>query len=152
MVPCRLLACLVLLPVAASAGATVPYGEPFTLAVDQTECVGSGELQIGFSGILADSRCPADALCFWPGDAAASLLVQPAGADPELIVLHTYVDFARQIDFGIWRVILRGVAPYPTSSTVPIDPESYVVTVEVQLLGPVTFARTAWGAAKARYR
>ena len=152
MVPRRLLACLLLLPVAASAGAAVPYGEPFTLAVGQAAAVGPGNLLVGFVEVLEDSRCPADVVCFWPGDAAASLLVQPLGADPVFIVLHTYYDFDRQLDIGLWRIILHGVMPYPMSIMTPIDPASYVVTVEVQLLGPVVITPTTWGAAKARYR
>jgi hypothetical protein len=147
-----LLACLLLLPVATTAGAAVPYGEPFTLAVEQAESVGTDGLLVGFAGLLEDSRCPADVLCFWPGDAAASLMIQPAGQDPEFIVLHTFADFARQIDIGLWRIILHGVMPYPASIMVPIDPAAYEVTVEVQLLGPVEITRTTWSAAKARYR
>ena len=150
MVP-HLPAYLLLLPALAAAGDTVPFGQPFSLAVAETTVVGS-QLEVAFVGILADSRCPADVLCVWEGDAAAGIMIRPFGRDPEIIVLHTHEAWGRERDLGSWRIVQLGVAPYPASATIPIDPETYVVTLQVDATGPVAGVPTAWGAAKAGYR
>lgn len=147
----HLFACLLLLPAAALAADGVPFGQPFVLGVNESVVVGA-QVAVGFLEVPADSRCPADVLCFWPGDAEVSLLIRPLGRDPEYFVLHTYDDFGRELDLGAWRFSLLDLAPYPATAAIPIDPATYVVTLKVDLLGPVEVAPCRWGAAKARYR
>jgi hypothetical protein len=147
----HLLAFLLLLPMLAVAGDPVPFGQPFSLAVAETSIVGF-QLEVAFVEILADSRCPADVLCVWEGDAAAKIMIRPIGRDPEIIDLHTHEAWGRERDLGAWRIMLLEVVPYPESATIPIDPATYVVTLQVDAIGPAAGVPTAWGAAKAGYR
>ena len=147
----HILACLAVLLCAT----TVPaedYDMPFILGSGESVAVGPDGLVGGFDQIATDSRCPADAYCFWPGDAETVLFAERPAFAVEFFTLHTYYDWDHTTVLGAWRVTLLQVSPYPQSSGVPIPPETYRVTLEVSLLEPVGFEPTSWGAAKARYR
>jgi len=145
---------LAVLCLAASAlpAAAVPYGTPFVLTPGTSVVVGEEGLVVGFDGILSDGRCPTGVLCFWPGDAAASLNADAPWCDAQQFVLHTYYDYDRSAELCQVVVHLLLVEPYPVFDGPPIDPADYVVTLMVEEAGPVETVRQSWGTVKSIYR
>ncbi|MBC8426218.1 hypothetical protein H8E07_19050 [bacterium] len=128
-----------------------PLGVPFTLGIGESVVVGNGGLEVGFDIILSDSRCPADAYCFWEGDAAADLWSDDPDGEPLGFVLHTTL-YPQQVYTGDYRIELIWVAPYPMSSGVPIPPETYEVMLVVLSTVPTQDEARTWGAVKTIYR
>lgn len=69
-----------------------------------------GRLTVSFTD-LADSRCPANVVCAWEGDAAATLRLDARGA-VATPVLHTRLEPKRVVHAG-YEVTLLHVEPYP---------------------------------------
>jgi len=107
---------------------------------------------LAFDVVEEDSRCPANAYCFWEGNAACRFrMIQPAGGD-EAFVLNTAWDFVRTWQGGGWLITLVGLNPYPADFEIPIDPDSYVAFVTAEYLGVVDSEVQPWGSIKALYR
>ncbi len=106
---------------------------PLTLKPGQSGRVGL--LKVTFLRILADSRCPADVICVWQGNAAVQLAVirlgQPRTA--RRIVLNTGLA-PSEARVHEYRILLGEVQPSPIS-TKPISFRDYRVTVHVDLVG-----------------
>lgn len=146
-----LFAVLLLMGLSLPAHAGHPFGQPFDLNVGASLELGDDGLNAGFVGILEDSRCPEGVTCFWEGDAAAHLWLQVAGQARQEFVLHSASSLGQQaIVLGDYTVRLVLVAPYPVPD-VPIEPDTYVVTLVV-LEGAVAAEARAWGTIKALYR
>jgi len=140
---------LVILSLPAHAGH--PFGQPFDLHVGAALELGDDTLNVGFVGILEDSRCPEGVTCFWEGDASVHLWLQVAGQARQEFVLHSAGSLGQQsIEMGDYTVSLVLVAPYPVID-VPIDPDSYVITLVVHE-GAVNEEVRSWGAIQALYR
>lgn len=134
-----------------NAALAVPPGEPFTLGVGESVPVGGYGLVVGFNAILADSRCPMDAFCFWEGDAEAELWADDGREAPLVFSLHTTL-YPQSILYGDYEIELLWVAPYPVSWSLPIDPETYEVMLVVLTGLPVGNETSTWGGVKAIYR
>ena len=145
-----LLSFLLLAVLVLPAQAGHPFGQPFSLNVGEFQWLGDDEVMIGFYRVSSDSRCPTGVWCFWEGDAATDLWLQIPGEPRLEFVLHTAYDFQHSIDLGPYSVSLLLVAPYPLVN-VPIDPESYVVSLVV-FMAPVDVEARTWGTIKALYR
>lgn len=104
-------------------------GETFRLRPGQTARLRGENLVIGFRGIGADSRCPRDVTCVWQGDAVARIGASTDGSDFEPFDLHTGLE-PMAVEFAGRTIRLVAVEPYPSSSE-PIDPSRYVVTLRV---------------------
>ena len=50
-------------------GPTVPMNRQFTLAPQEAAAIEGTGRRVQFVGVNGDSRCPADAICIWVGDA-----------------------------------------------------------------------------------
>ena len=90
---------------------------------------------IHFSGVLEDSRCPADVQCVWAGNAQAALGVGPprgTQGPTERVLLNTMEEKRSGEAWGL-RLTLVDLSPAPRS-TQPIPPESYVIRVKVEPL------------------
>jgi hypothetical protein len=102
----------------------VPLGSEFTLKPGESAFMQSTDLQVGFQGVVNDSRCPGDATCIQAGDAVVALQVGTAqvtlrsNTAPEQVV-------------GIYRVRVTRVEPYPFASQPPIAPADYRATLVV---------------------
>ena len=93
-----------------------------------------GDVTVGFGKITQDSRCPTGAVCVWEGQAIASLWASPAARNFaeqfELTLRAGHPDLATKAILG-HRFTLLQVEPHPAIGT-HIDPEQYVITVEVE--------------------
>jgi hypothetical protein len=97
---------------------SVPLNQEFTLAPGQMSELESTSLRVQFTRVTGDSRCPADAVCVWGGDALVHVRMSDSGsADYEL---HTGDQTKAVITHGGIRLELVKLEPYPFSArTIP---------------------------------
>jgi hypothetical protein len=117
-----------------SATACLSNGPSSPSPVDRQVVLAPGEaavasgLNVRFLRVLEDSRCPADALCVWIGDAVVRIDIS-AGQDQAERDLHTANK--QPVSFNGSRIELVALAPYPYSSG-PIRPEDYRATLRIR--------------------
>ena len=100
-------------PTAPSEG--VPLGREFALRPGESVTIQPTGLRVSFQGVVEDSRCPADAICVWAGDAVVALSV---GARD----LQLRSSSAPESVVGAYRVRLERVEPYVyRDKTIPPD-------------------------------
>ena len=109
-------------------GRGVPLGQPFRLGVGESASVQGAAFSLGFEQVVEDSRCPADALCVWAGDARLRAWARLDGHPRRDIELHTWQPNPLELD-GV-RIEVEALEPFPYSN-VRIDPRGYVVTLVV---------------------
>ena len=109
----------------------IAAGVEFELALGGTARLGGGDLQIAFSEVVEDSRCPIDAVCIQAGRATVRLTVDHAGRRHEL-ELSTR-DGAVADSVGGHEVRLVALLPPPRAAE-PTAPDSYRVTLLVDPL------------------
>mgnify|MGYP005836882441 CR=1 FL=1 len=102
-------------------------GQPFTLRAGQTARV--EELQVSFTRVLEDSRCPADLVCVWAGNAKVEIELTFSGAGRSTVTLNSTLD-PLEISFAGYIVRYVDLEPYPRS-TRSIDPQAYRLTLIV---------------------
>jgi hypothetical protein len=91
--------------------------------------LGAG-LALLFSGVSADSRCPADVVCIQLGEAVVQIRVRDRGAWSDY-ELRTGAPQRGVVTHGSVRIELRQLQPYPFSSR-PIAAGDYRATFAVQ--------------------
>jgi len=101
-----------------SPSAAVPLGSEFTLAVGQSATVAGAGLRVGLRAVRDDSRCPVDVQCVWEGDATVALDLS-GGSAPAAYDLHTSGRFAREAEYGAYRIALVRLDPTPRAGAVP---------------------------------
>jgi len=108
-------------------GPTVPLNERFTLAPGERATIENAGLLVEFRGVTGDSRCPADAICVWAGDAVVQVRASDSSsADYDL---HT-ADLSRAALHRQLRIALVELQPYPFSNRT-IGPGDYRATLTV---------------------
>jgi len=126
---------LTLLTTASCGEATGPsagrVGEPFTLDVGEVALVEPEELLVGFTGVSADSRCPADVNCVTAGDASVELWLRRPPAPRETRVLHTDGRLGGSVEYEGFVVELLSLEPVPRTDT-PLDASAYRVELVVR--------------------
>jgi hypothetical protein len=110
-------------------------GEQFTLKVGQRARIDPAGLSVRFVDVVADSRCPSNALiqCVWEGDGAILVEVAPlGGGGARADTLHTTLD-PKWVLLGTRLVEFLELAPYPTDVTaIPVG--DYRATFIVRLV------------------
>lgn len=104
----------------------VPLGRDFALKPGETVAIQGTRLTVGFESVLDDSRCPADVVCVWQGEAVLALRVSEGG-EPSRLDLTTNAPEKR---VGSYRIRLARVEPYPFAAK-PIEPGDYRVILTV---------------------
>ena len=101
-----------------------------TLRVGDT--VVANNLEITFTRVLEDSRCPIGVTCIWEGNAKVELEVGALNSDAPTIrlVLNTATE-PRDGDAYGQRITLIAVRPNPVS-TAPIPHDTYEVRLKVE--------------------
>jgi hypothetical protein len=105
--------------------------QPFEARVELgDEIVVDGIFRIGFDDLTEDSRCPADVVCVWQGNAAV-ILGLTLGSGPTVpATVNTGVEPHSAVH-GSYRVNLVGVMPAPVSTS-PIDRDDYQAILRVE--------------------
>jgi hypothetical protein len=99
------------------------------LELGKTVVVEGGALEVTFSEIASDSRCPRGETCVWEGDAVVRFAVR-SGAETGAIELHTSSRGARTAGFAGWRIELVALEPEPVAAK-PV-PQTPVATLRVE--------------------
>jgi hypothetical protein len=92
--------------------------------------VGTEGLLLAFRAVPRDSRCPADAVCVWEGDATVRLEAKLPDGAWSRIDLHTALE-PRVAEFGPYAIELLGLLPQP-HSTRPVRDRDYRASVRVR--------------------
>ena len=108
----------------------VQLDEPFPLRMEQAAEVTGTPIRLRFEEVLEDSRCPADVVCVWAGNARIRLIVE-AAAEPAELLLNTGLE-PRSAPAEGYLVSLEGVQP-ATHSARTIQPADYIVTLRVSI-------------------
>jgi hypothetical protein len=105
-----------------------PVNQEIVMAPGQTVNVSGAGMSIRFEGVLSDSRCPANALCVWAGDAHVRIQVRPSTGSNGAYDFHTAEN--APVKHGDVTIELTQLFPYPFT-TDPIDPSAYRATLKV---------------------
>ena len=111
-----------------STGPSVAIGSEFQLRPAESVSVENTDAELRFDVVTSDSRCPADAICVWQGDATAVFSVQLGGGSSSL-TLHTTGEGRHASASGFTLTLVR-LDPYPYASR-PISPSDYRALLRV---------------------
>ena len=113
---------------------------PFSIGFGKSTTVKSLDLKIGFQDVLADSRCPTDAMCKWEGRADIRLWLLPSNSDTVFIQSSIFGFIDRDdstrhlaIDTIGFRIKLLQLDPYPISELL-IQKDAYIALLEISRL------------------
>jgi hypothetical protein len=116
---------------ATSTGAVRPIGLNQETELAPGQSVQSGALRVTFKGVGDDSRCPADVVCVWEGDALVKIEVREQSGDPVARELHTSGSAgSRTTAYAGFEVELVRVTPQ-THSQQPIPAQDYRVVLRI---------------------
>ena len=98
----------------------VPTNVEFKLRRGETASAGRGMLLVTFLAVGDDSRCPADVVCVWAGDAEMHfrLASEKSEAAAMIDTLHTTLQ-PQAVSYLGYTVTVKGPQPYPYSSDAP---------------------------------
>ena len=82
-----------------------------TVHLGQRAVTRDRSVQLTYVELVSESRCPANAICVWQGDAAVQLRAAAVGASVDTTI-HTARD-PKVLEIGGNRVSLLEVRPYP---------------------------------------
>ena len=105
-----------------------PVSRQVVLAPGQTATIQEAAIAVRFEGVSGDSRCPADAVCVWGGDALVQIEVIPAPGQRHSYGLHT--GDMRPVVHDDLTIALVELSPYPFSART-ISPAEYRATLRV---------------------
>lgn len=108
----------------------VQVGDTVRLQYGGVARIGASGVLVAFRRVEADSRCPIDALCVWPGDAAVRLELTSNPPNWSAAIVHSFLD-PRSVEFGGFVFKLVEVAPAPVS-TETRRPQDYSIALEVR--------------------
>lgn len=106
-------------------GPTAPIDQVVVLAPGESATV--DQISVRFLRVVSDSRCPADVVCVWAGDAHVQIAVSSSDGEKDYD-LHT-ADRKPTTHDG-YTIQLVKVEPYPYTSKT-IEPDEYRVTLKV---------------------
>jgi hypothetical protein len=110
-------------------GPSVAMGSEFQLRPSESVAVENTDVELRFEVVTSDSRCPADAICVWQGDATAVFSVRLSGSASSSLTLHTTGEDRRASASGLTLTLVR-LDPYPYASR-PISPSDYRALLRV---------------------
>jgi hypothetical protein len=87
-------------------------------------------LRLGFTGVAADSRCPASVVCPWVGDGAVEIAYGIGMGPSYPDTLHTTLDPKEKV-FGGYLIRLVDLLPYPAAPG-PVPAFQYRVRLHVE--------------------
>jgi hypothetical protein len=94
--------------------------DTLTVALGGTASTRDRKLRLTFVELAADSRCAANVVCVWEGDAAVKLRVE-TGTNVAETTIHTRLE-PKVLEIGGFSLSLLEVRPYPGTTTTPQTP------------------------------
>ena len=105
-----------------------PIDTRLMLARGETVRAPGTGFRLQFVEVTGDSRCPADALCVWGGDAVVHVRALDVSGGETSYELHTGDSARAAVVHGDVRIELAALQPYPFSSRT-IEPDEYRATL-----------------------
>jgi hypothetical protein len=105
-------------------------GKAFRLGIGDTAIIASEYLNLTLLDVSEDSRCPADVVCVWEGQATvvADLIARGQRVGSFDLTLRAGNEELATGQAGQYQLTLVGLEPYPIS-THPIQPQEYQATL-----------------------
>ena len=116
----------------AGRGVDVPLAQPFDVKIGEQVTIAGQGLELGFSEVLSDSRCPRNAQCFWAGAATIRIWVEKKPDRRETFTLRLPSSDERAT-YGRYSITLKDLKPYPEVDRQQRR-EDYVATLLVTLV------------------
>ena len=113
----------------------VSLGVPVMLGVGQAVGIAGGSNTLTFAGVVSDSRCPADVVCVWAGEALLAFELTAENSVTTRSISFGTGSAASGV-LGPYRLTLVQLEPEPRS-TPPIPPGSYEATIVLDRLPPL---------------
>jgi len=108
-------------------------GETVVIKFDQVVRIDSEDLYFGLTDQIVDSRCPANAYCFWEGQVGAQFWFTKNHVDTLLAtgLCSPSGSYNKDAEIPCYRLIIESVEPYPPDAEgIPL--EQYRVRVRVE--------------------
>jgi hypothetical protein len=86
--------------------------DTLSIPVGQSRFADGGKLELRFDARVADSRCPANAVCVWAGDAHVRLSTRVTGGAFKTAELHSGLEPRKLVVDG-YSLTMVGMTPYP---------------------------------------
>jgi hypothetical protein len=98
-----------------------------SVRLGSTATFDGGRLELTFDARVADSRCPANVVCVWAGDAHARIKTRVAGGAVAASELHSTLE-PLKLKIDRYTISMVGMTPYPGTGR---DAETPVLIVRV---------------------
>lgn len=102
-------------------------GDTLSVRLGQSVFADAGRLEIKFDTRVNDSRCPANAVCVWQGDAHVRITTRVAGGAAVTSDLHSALA-PLKVSVDRYAISMVGMTPYPGSGK---DGDTPVLIVRV---------------------
>ncbi|MBM3911228.1 MAG: hypothetical protein FJ356_06225, partial [Thaumarchaeota archaeon] len=99
------------------------YKDPFEVRLHQSAVITDKNMEITFSKVIEDSRCPSDVTCVWQGRVTIQVDIQTKNESRNIILSLENATVPINDEYSF---VLLDVKPYPTSKN-PIQKKDYVV-------------------------
>ena len=86
--------------------------DTLSIRLGQSVVLDAGRLELKFDTRVADSRCPAAAVCVWAGDAHVRLTTRVAGAAAATSDLHSTTE-PLKLKVDRYTITMVGMTPFP---------------------------------------
>ena len=132
----RLISVIAIAHGCATSHPTVPDGplnQQITLAPGQSAPVQGSSTRILFERVLGDSRCPANALCVWAGDAVVRIaVIESTGQQRYDLHTNVYqpVPQGNVVRHGDLTITIVHLSPHPFAP-IPISGDEYRATIQL---------------------
>jgi len=117
------------------ANPTIPIPSDIKLAVGQHVTVQPDNVEIGFSKVQGDSRCPTNVRCFWQGAAAVQLTLTNAIHQTQRVGISVEGHGSGTAEAMGYRITAVRLDPYPQGAG-PIRQSAYRVTLHIERSEP----------------
>ncbi len=104
--------------------------QEITLAYGEEKQLDENVLRLGFTEVLHDSRCAADVVCVWQGNAAVVVAIAAGKGPAYSLTLNTALE-PRAADWFSVRITLLEVTPAPLAGQ-PIPLQDYAIRLRVE--------------------
>jgi hypothetical protein len=108
----------------------VELDSEFVLQVNQRAQIESEDITVTFLNVTADSRCPADVMCVWQGQADIEVLVQKGDEESIVSLSIGGESTPEESIFDMYLIQLIELAPYPYSTQM-IQSDEYTATLKI---------------------
>ncbi len=91
---------------------TAATTDSVSVALGKTVTFDGGRIELTFDARVADSRCPANVVCVWAGDAQVRISTRVAGGAKTTSDLHSTLE-PRTLKIDRYSISMIGMTPYP---------------------------------------